>query len=160
MRTLIAGSLLLAGGAALATEPLPDRIWYQSRPGSLYQQGKGALPLPPSARLQALAMAQSCSALGGPRGVYRYGSGKLWLVGLHGCSGGINLVDVYPAMSTPPVAHWINGILHARLGGNLCAAKGGPPIFEHDVTLRVENGEVTAITEKLGDPNACLDGKV
>lgn len=157
----IAGlAALLAGGApaAWATEPLHDRIWYHSRAGIVYQPGAGAIALPPSARLRELAIAESCSAVGGPRGVYKYMSGKIWLVGLHRCRGAISLHQVYPAMLTPPVAHWINGVLVAKVGNILCTSASGALVFENEVTFTVDQGSVTSVVEKTHGAQSCKRG--
>jgi hypothetical protein len=158
VKAVLMTAACLAAGAASATEPLQDRIWYHSRAGTAHHPGKGALALPPSERLRAMAMAESCSAMGGPRGVYRYMSGKLWLVGLHRCAGGIGLPEVYPEMLTPPVAHWISGVVVARLGPRICTSVKGVPIFEAEVTFTIKSGVVQAIVEKVGDAAACAPG--
>lgn len=151
-----AACLFLVAGAASATEPLQDRIWYQSRAGTIQQPGKGPLALPPSDRLRAMAMAESCSsAVGGPRGVYRVMKGKLWLVGLHRCSGAVGLRDVYPAMLTPPVAKWVSGVVLARLGRLLCTSPDGWPIMETEVTMTLEKGIVVSLVERAGDTSVC-----
>jgi hypothetical protein len=154
--TLIAAVVLAGGaGAAGATEPLPDRIWYHGRAGTVYQIGKGAIALPPSARLRAMAMAESCSAIGGPRGVYKYVNGKIWLAGLYRCSGPLALADVYPDMLTPPLADWVSGVMLARLGRLLCTSAAGVPVYEFEVRLTVEKGIVGAHDEKAGEARSC-----
>jgi hypothetical protein len=152
---ILAALMWTAAAPARATEPLPDRIWYQSRAGIVFQPGKGAIALPASDTLRAMMLAESCSAMGGPRGVYRYMSGKVWLVGLHRCGGSLGLRDVYPAMLTPPVADWINGVLVARLGKLLCTSAAGVPVPEIEVRFVVENGIVNALEEKTGDLQSC-----
>jgi hypothetical protein len=147
--------LLFTASAASATEPLQDRIWYHSRAGTAHHPGTGAIALPPSERLRAMALAESCSARGGPRGVYRYMSGKLWLVGLHRCGGGVGLHEVYADMRTPPVAVWVSGAVVARLGRRLCTATTGLPVMEAEVAMWVKNGVVESIVEKVGDPRTC-----
>ncbi len=151
-------AILLCGTAsrALATEPLQDRIWYHSRAGTVHQSGKGALALPPSAKLRAMTSAETCSATGGPRGVYRYSNGKIWLVGLHRCSGGVGLHEVYPDVRNPPVASWLNGVLVARLGKLLCKAASGAPVHEIEVQIKVTKGAVDSVAEALGSTRMCL----
>lgn len=149
-------ALLLAGApAAWATEPLHDRIWYHNRAGIVYQPGKGAIALPPSDRRRELAIAESCSAVGGPRGVYKYINGKIWLVGLHRCRGAIPLHQVYPGMLTPPVAHWINGDLVAKVGNILCTSASGALVFENEVSFTVDKGSVTSVVEKIHGAQSC-----
>ncbi len=152
---MAAACMLVISSAASATEPLQDRIWYHTRAGTAHHPGKGAIALPPSERLRAMAVAESCSAVGGPRGVYKYMSGKLWLVGLHRCSGGIGLGDVYPGMRTPPVAIWVSGVVVARLDPTLCISTAGMPVAQMEVTLKVRRGIVEAIIEKAGDVRSC-----
>ena len=153
--TAMAMGASLGSGAANATQPLQDHIWYQSRAGTMYQAGKGAIALPPSVQLRAMTIGESCSAIGGPRGVYRYVDGKLWLAGLHRCSGGIGLSEVYPGMLTPPLADWISGVLVARLGKVLCVSSAGVQIPEFEVHMQVTNGIVYAVEEKAGDARSC-----
>jgi hypothetical protein len=152
---IVASLIWTAAVPARATEPLPDRIWYHSRAGIVFQPGKGAIALPPSDKLRAMMIAESCSAAGGPRGVYKYMGGKVWLVGLHRCGGSLGLRDVYPGMLTPPVADWINGVVVARLGKRLCTTGAGVPIPEVEVHFVVENGIVNALEEKAGDAQTC-----
>ena len=158
VKAVLMTAACLVAGAASATEPLQDRIWYHSRAGTAQHPGKGPLALPPSERLRAIAMAESCSAMGGPRGVYKYMSGKLWLVGLYRCTGAVGLREVYPDMLTPPVAHWVSGAVLARLGPRICTSVEGVPIFETEVTFTVKNGVVQAIIEKAGDASECAPG--
>ncbi len=141
--------------SASATEILQDRIWYHSRAGTVHQSGKGALALPPSAKLRTMAMAETCSARGGPRGVYRYSNGKIWLVGLHRCRGGIGLHEVYPDVRTAPVASWLSGVLVARLGKLLCNSGAGTPVHEIEVHINVTNGSVDSVAETLGSAQMC-----
>ena len=152
-----AALLLLAAttATAWATEPLPDRIWYQGRAGTVYQVGKGGLALPPSEPLRALVRAQSCSAMGGPRGVYKVVHGRLWLAGLYTCSAAIGLRDVYPDMLTPPVAQWVSGVLVAQVGKFVCMSAQGRPMHEFDVQLTVEKGAVKATAEKAANVAQC-----
>ncbi len=153
--TICAIVLFGTASRALATEPLQDRIWYHSRAGTVHESGKGALALPPSEKLRAMAMAETCSAMGGPRGVYRYSNGRIWLVGLHRCSGGIGLHEVYPDVRTPPVASWLNGVLVARLGNLLCKSASGAPVHEFEVHIKVTNGAVDSVAETLGSEQMC-----
>ena len=146
---------LVLSTAAWATEPLQDRIWYQSRAGTVHQAGVGPIALPPSTQLRAMAIGETCSARGGPRGVYKYMSGKIWLAGLHRCAGGVGLHEVYPNVRTPPVASWISGVLVARLGKQLCSAATGTPVYEAEVRFTVVNGVVRAQEEKFGMPAMC-----
>jgi hypothetical protein len=147
--------LLFCTGGAWATEPLSDQVWYQSRAGTLFMPGKGAIPLPASDQLRAMAIGERCSAMGGPRGVYRFMSGKLWLIGLHRCSGGIALRDIYPEMLTPPVASWVDGVVVARLGRILCMSSAGVPIPDNEVRFTVQKGVVVALEERVGDLRSC-----
>lgn len=155
LRAAAATFLVLTAGRALATAPPADRIWYHTRAGTLHLAGKGGIELPPSAKLRAMTIADTCSARGGPRGVYKYAEGKIWLVGLHGCRGGIGLHEVYPNVRTPPVASWVNGILVARLGKLLCASADGAPVHEAVVRMTVRNGAVSALEESMGTLQSC-----
>ncbi len=154
-----AAAALLLSTAACATEPLQDRIWYQSRAGTVHQEGAGPIALPPSTRLRAMAIADGCSARGGPRGVYKYMSGKIWLAGLHRCEGGVGLHEVYPDVRTPPVASWISGVLVARLGKRLCSSAVGTPVYEAEVRFTVVNGVVHAQEERFGMQSMCAAGR-
>ncbi len=151
-----ATAALFLSAAACATEPLQDRIWYQSRAGTVHQAGVGPIALPPSARLRAMAISDTCSARGGPRGVYKYMSGKIWLAGLHRCAGGVGLHEVYPDVRTPPVASWISGVLVARLGKMLCSPADGMPVYEAEVRFTVVNGVVHAQEETFGTRSMCV----
>ena len=151
----VAVCMLFCAGGAWAAEPLSDQVWYHSRAGTFYMPGKGAIPLPASDRLRAMAIGERCSALGGPRGVYRFMSDKLWLIGLRRCSGGIALRDIYPEMLTPPVATWIDGVVVARLGRILCTSSAGVPIPDNEVRFTVQQGAVVAFEERVGDARSC-----
>lgn len=157
-RAAVAACFLLGATDVLATEPLADRIWYHTRAGTVHQAGTGPIALPPSARLRAMTLAERCSAIGGPRGVYRYASGKIWLVGLHGCGGGIGLHEAYPGVRTPPVASWVSGVLVGRLGKVLCASASGAPVHEAQVSFTVKNGTVSALQESFGTVKMCSPG--
>lgn len=155
VRLVTAAGLLIVASAATATQVLQDRIWYQSRAGTLHYPRNEPIALPPSERLHAMAMADSCPAIGGPRGVYRYMNGKLWLVGLSRCGSTIGLRDAYPTMLTPPVATWVSGVVVARLGRKMCTGPDGSPVLETEVVLKVDKGIVESRVEKAGAHSAC-----
>ena len=159
LRVATAAFFLLGAAPALAAEPLADRIWYHTRAGTVHFAGKGVIALPPSAKLRAMTIAETCSYVGGPRGVYKYVGGKIWLVGLHRCSGGIGLPEVYPDLRNPPVASWVNGVLVARLGRLLCISASGEPVHEAQVRLTVNNGTVIALEETFGIVQMCRSAK-
>ena len=160
LRGATAAFILLGAAPALATEPLADRIWYHTRAGTVHLAGKGPIALPPSAKLRAMTTAETCSAVGGPRGVYKYAGGKIWLVGLHRCSGGIGLHEVYPALRNPPVASWISGVLVARLGRFLCVSATGANVHEAQVRMTVNNGTVVALEEASGSVQMCRSARI
>jgi len=148
---LFAGSL----NAAMATEPLNDRVTIGKLSGRIYQPGRGELPLPPSERVRAIALSESCSARGGPRGLYKQEGNRFWLVGLYRCSGELALHDVYPEAPEPWFAAWINGAVVAKLGGVACRTHKGIAVYEHEVTFIVENGVVKSRRENANDSKAC-----
>lgn len=159
LRVVTAAFFLLSAAQALATEPLADRIWYHTRAGTVQLAGKGNIALPPSAKLRAMTIADTCSARGGPRGVYKYTEGRIWLVGLHRCGGGIGLHEVYPGVRTPQMASWVSGFLVARLGKLVCATVDGIPVHEAEVRLTVKNGLVSAIEEYVATAQQCRSAR-
>ena len=143
--------------SALATEPLYDRLSYKGQAGPIYQPGTGWLSLPESERLQALKREERCSAIGGPLGTYKYDDSRLWITGLHRCSGEVALDQVYPEMVVPTLAVWLSGKLVAKLGGVVCTKPSGAWVFQTELALDVERGVVLSVSEKTNDASACVE---
>lgn len=149
--------LLLGSPAAWATAPLFDLVEIDGLSGRLHDRTRGWVDLPESERLHAMARAESCSALGGPRGKYKVANGSLWLHGLYRCGGDVEVASVYPDMSLPVVATWVTGELIAEVGKVVCTSKLGPPIFERMATISVRAGKVTAISRIDPPVEQCRD---
>ena len=144
---------LLCGSAATATEPLRDLLEIGAEtlpvealppPGS---RGTGALDLPPSYLLRDMARAEHCSALGGPRGVYRVDGGHLWLMRLRRCGGDIPLHEVFGGSGEPVVATWISAELVAQRGPVLCSRSQGGDLRQTTLRWRIEEGVVRSATQ-------------
>jgi len=146
-RLFCSGMLLaLLSGAALATEPLFDRVDIEGQSGRLRDNARGWLDLPESEQLRKMARAESCTAIGGPRGTFKVADGALWLTGLHRCGGDVELSSVYPSMSRPVVATWVTGKLTAEFGNVVCWSKAGPPVFQRVANITVEAGKITVMS--------------
>ena len=143
---------LQVGTAAQATEPLRDLLEIGGEtvaveappPG---RRGTGWLDLPPSDLLRDIARAERCSALGGPRGVYRVDGGRLWLMRLRRCGGDIPLHEVFGGSGEPVMATWISAELVAQRGPVLCSRSQGGDLRQTTLRWRVEEGVVRSATE-------------
>ncbi|MFE8644622.1 hypothetical protein ACFX58_06005 [Sphingomonas sp. NCPPB 2930] len=145
--------VLLGGPAAQATEPLRDMLEIGGEtvpvealppPG---RRGAGGLDLPPSDLLRDMARAERCSALGGPRGVYRVDGGRLWLMRLRRCGGDFALHEVFGGSGEPVMATWISADLVAQRGPVLCSRSQGGDLRQTTLRWRVEDGVVRSATE-------------
>lgn len=139
-----------------ATTPLFDNVDVYGQKGNLRQKGSGWLQLPHSDLLQKMRREEGCSAIGGPRGQYRVDEGKLWLYSLYRCRGAIDLNDVYPNEVHPILATWVTGNLVAEVGKSVCySSKGMFPIYETEISMLVEAGEVKTMQQKsnIGHPD-------
>lgn len=143
--------------ASWATEPLFDRIDMNGHSGRLLDNARGWLDLPESEQLRAMARAEQCTAMGGPRGRYKVADGKLWLHGLYRCAGDMALSAVYPGTSQPMFANWVTGTLTAEFGPIVCRSKNGLPVFEEVVTFTVDAGKITDLTHVHAEDRQCGD---
>jgi hypothetical protein len=141
---------------AIATEPLYDRMTYKGQTGPIFQPGTGWLDLPDSDGLRVLRRESQCSAIGGPRGMYKYEDSKLWITGLHRCGGEVALDRAYPEMPVPSLAVWVSGKLVAKLGSVVCTKPSGAWVFHTEIALNVERGLITSLSEKANDASACV----
>lgn len=151
---IVAVSLLVIS-SALATEPLYDQLAFGEKTGPIFEQGVGWLPLPNSEQLQILRRQGQCSAIGGPRGIYKYEADRLWITGLYKCGGPVALEQAYPEMRAPSLAVWVSGKVVAKLGKIVCRKSSGVWVFESELTLEVERGVVKALSETRNDASAC-----
>jgi hypothetical protein len=147
-RTVLAG-VMLASAAAMATTPLFDSLEYNGQRVALHEVGKGWLDMPRSPKVRELVLNERCSAIGGPRGRYRIEGGKLWLTGLHVCSGDVSLAYAY-GKADPIEAVWVTGQLRADAGEPLCVPRNYPSyaVLERRIILQVEAGAVTSSKEE------------
>jgi hypothetical protein len=147
-------ALLLSSQLSSATEPLHDHLVFGNRSGVIFPPKCCWVDLPKTERLQAMRKAERCSAIGGPVGQFKYEAGQLWLTGLYRCGGPVPLKDVYPDFDNPALAVWLSGTFHARLDW-LCRDKQGRFVYGTELTLTVERGTVTAVSEANYDKSSC-----
>ena len=150
----VLGLLALSYGiSAQATEPLRDLLEIggdtvavdtQPSPGG---RGAAGLALPPSDLLRDMARAERCTALGGPRGVYRIDGGRLWLMRLRRCGGDVALHEVFGGSGEPVMATWVSAELVAQRGPVLCRRARGDDLRQTTLRWRVEEGVVRSATE-------------
>jgi hypothetical protein len=146
--------ILCVASFGYATEPLSDRLIVGDRTGVLLPSKCCWVELPETERLRDIRRAESCSAIGGPVGQYKYEAGRLWLTELYRCGGPIPLAEVYPELKNPAVAVWLNGTYHAKLDW-LCRNSEKGYIYRTELTLIVERGAVTSVNEENFDQSAC-----
>lgn len=154
-RILFAALSLLAIGPAGATQPLFDEYTDGQHTGNIFPDKCCYLELPEDQRIRELRREQmrSCSAAGGPVGVFRREDGKLWLTGLADCSGAIRLRRQYPDLEGPVVATWLSGTFTAHL--DYCYAPRMQRKAAIKQTLVVEQGVVKSVVETLNDVSDC-----
>ena len=147
---------LLAGTPALclATEPLVSPVHIGEHHGVIYPEKCCSMDLPRTEKLREMRLAQSCTAIGGPVGEFKIADRKVWLTSLRTCDGDIPLHDVYPEMSEPVVATWLDGNFAAKLGYQ-CTINGYQRIYQHSVRMVVEKGIVTEFQLEAGDDEGC-----
>lgn len=140
---------------SLATAPLFDQVEIDGQEGRLHDNSRGWLELPESQQRRSIALAENCSAIGGPRGKFKVANGSLWLQSLYRCGGDIPLSSVYPESSAPMAATWVTGELTAELGKFLCTSKSGPPVFEQVARITVRAGKVTSVAYIASSREQC-----
>jgi hypothetical protein len=152
----VALAILIAGAAqsVLATEPLYDQFKYGKDAGFIFPAECCWVKKPPSPKLREIATTEQCSAIGAPTSELKYEGGKLWLTGLHRCSGTIPLKEVYPEFGEVALAEWLSGTFQGKLNW-LCLNKQNRAVFALELTLVVDKGVVTSATEKRNDKSAC-----
>lgn len=148
--------LLLVGAApASATPPLRDRIVIDEHRGRIFPSECCWMPLPPSERLRAMKRAETnCSAIGGPVGVFEVRDRKLWLIGLHKCSGTVDLRAIYPELAGPALASWLSGSFKVVLDQR-CSDSVAGPLDAVEQELQLDQGIVTSVTELSRHQAAC-----
>ena len=146
---------VLAIGDARATQPLFDQYTDGHRTGYIFPAECCYVELPDDRRIRKLRFQRmgSCSAVGGPVGVFRREGGKLWLTSMADCSGEIALKSLYTHLEGPVVATWLSGTFTAHL--DQCYGEGLQPRYAVTYTLTVEKGVVTSVAEKRNDASDC-----
>lgn len=140
---------------AFSTQPLVDDFMYGDRKGSIFPTECCWMDLPESEQLRGLKQeGQACSAMGGPVGKFKYENGSLWLTGLRSCGGSHALNSVFPELSNPALAVWLNGSFQARLDW-LCRTKHNQYVYKTELKLEVEKGVVVSMIEKHYDKSTC-----
>lgn len=143
---------MAAGGPASATPPLPDQLLYDNERVSIDRW----LALPFTAGYSAaMGRHATCSAIGGPRGVWAIENSKLWLAALHVCGGSLRLQEVYPGAPEPWHATWVSGKFTAQYGDVLCWYVHRAALFRHSLAVEVVNGEVRQlhVSDNSNHPN-------
>ena len=148
MKTILQAAVLslFAGTPALclATEPLFSLVRIGEHHGAIYPEECCWMDLPRTQKLRELALAQRCSAIGGPVGQFEITDGKVWLTALRTCGGEIPLNEVYPEMSGPVVATWLDGRFGAKLVFQ-CTINSYQRVYKHSAKIVVEKGIVTEL---------------
>jgi len=140
---------------AFSTQPLIDDFIYGDREGIIFPTECCWMDLPKSQKLLELRIeGQNCSAMGGPVGKFKYANGRLWLTGLRRCGGSIELNSVFPELSNPALAVWLNGNFYAKLDW-LCRNEQNLYVYKTELTLEVEKGVVISLIEKHYDKSTC-----
>lgn len=154
-RILFGALSMLAISHACATQPLFDQYSDGQRVGYIFPVECCYLELPDDRRIRNLRRKNmgSCSAAGGPVGVFRREGGKLLLTGLAECMGPIPLKALYAHLEGPVVATWLSGTFTARL--NQCYAEGLQLRYAVTQTLMIEKGVVKSVTETRNDVSEC-----
>ena len=140
---------------AFSTQPLIDDFIYGDRKGIILPPKCCWMDLPKSDELRGLQMeGQACSAIGGPVGKFKYENGSLWLTGLRSCGEYHELNSVFPDLSNPTLAAWLNGTFKAKLDW-LCRNIHNQYVYKTELKLEVEKGVVISISEKHYDKSTC-----
>lgn len=155
LRILFGAFFVLTVGDARATQPLFDQYTDGHRKGYLFPAECCYVELPDDRRIRKLRYQRmgSCSAAGGPVGVFRREGGKLWLTGMADCSGEIPLKSVYAHLEGPVVATWLSGTFKAQL--DQCYDAGIQPRYAVTHTLVIEKGVVKSVAETRNDVSDC-----
>jgi|GEM_PF-2934783 len=163
LRTLVFALTLGTSAICPATEPLPDTLTVGEHNGIFFPDECCWVGLPQTEKFRAAYIKEFenyCSAIGGIVGRFRLAEGKIWLIGLHNCDGDIPLEDIYPELSNPAFASWLNGVFFAKINRNHTAwCPPGIPIHVYHTTLRlkIENGVVTDMQRQENDIPTCQD---
>jgi hypothetical protein len=146
---------LVAAAPGSATEPLTDFYADGARSGRIFPAACCHVELPDNERIWEIRRRDfhTCSAVGGPVGMFRLEGGKLWLTGLFKCSGELKLKEMYPALDGPVVAEWLTGTFKTVLDSRCHAL--GQTIYGVRQELIVEKGVVKSVTETPADVSAC-----
>lgn len=155
LRILFGALSVLAIGHAHATQPLFDQYTDGQRSGYIFPAECCYLELPDDRRIRDLRRQQmgSCSAPGGPTGVFRREGGKLWLTGLAECRGPVPLKALYAHLEGPVVAEWLSGTFTVRL--DQCYSEGLQLKYAVTQTLMIEKGVVKSVAETQNDVSDC-----
>jgi len=148
--------LLFISAAPLsaATEPLVDQFSLGERTGVIWPKKCCWVGLPSSEKLREVAIAERCSAIGGPVGVFHFDHGRLLLTALYRCGGAFPIQDIYPELKSPLVADWVNGLHSARLDW-LCRDSSNRSIYRTELEFQIKEGVVTILSERNNDDSAC-----
>lgn len=154
-RLLFGALSMLAVGHACATQPLFDQYTDGQRSGYIFPAECCYLELPDDRRIRDLRRQRmgSCSAAGGPVGVFRREGGKLWLTSLAECTGPIPLKTLYADLEGPVVAKWLSGTFTAHL--DHCYGAGLQSRYAVTHTLEIEKGVVKSVAETRNDVSDC-----
>lgn len=153
---LLAPLLLLAAAAAQATQPQRDTLQVGDQSGWFQPEECCWVELPRTERLIAAKRAERCSAIGGPVGRFQLWDNHVWLIGLRRCGDArMPLEEIYPEMTGPTPANWLNGRFTAKLD-RLCLKEGGVvPVFRTVHQLEIEQGRVVDMQTQTHDGSEC-----
>lgn len=140
---------------ATATEPLLDAIDIGDEHGIFMPDQCCWIKLPETQRLRDAKRAQRCTAVGGPVGRFRLEGDKLFLVGLRQCSGDVPLHDIYPDLTDPAPASWLNGTFHVLSIDHGCRPGRGANTPRETITLSVKDGIVTSMNRRFNENEQC-----
>lgn len=154
LRFLILLLTISASPLSTATEPLVDQFSFGERTGVIWPKKCCWVGLPSSEKLREVAISESCSAIGGPVGVFRLDHGRLLLTALYRCGGSFPTQDIYPELKSPLIADWVSGLHSARLDW-LCRDSSSRSIYRTELELEIKEGVVTVLNERNNDNDAC-----
>lgn len=152
---MLTSMLLVAAGASQATEPMRDTLQVGERSGRFIPEECCWVDLPRTERLIAARRAQLCSAIGGPVGRFELRGEEVWLAGLRVCGGEMPLDEIYPEMTGPTPATWLNGRFRIDLDF-LCRKWGSTmPVFGTTKHFDIEQGKVVRAETETRDDTEC-----
>lgn len=152
---MLTSMLFLAAGTSQATEPMRDILQIGERSGRFIPEECCWVDLPRTERLRAAKRAQACSAIGGPVGQFELRDEEVWLVGLRVCGGEMPLDEIYPEMTGPTPATWLNGRFRVDLDRLCFKWASTMPVFGTTKHFDIKQGKVVRVETETRDATEC-----